>query len=183
MTEGLRKGWRNNTGRTTMRGGRKPAIGCGFQAPQDDSPATVERLEYDPNRTAFIALILPDGEQSISWRRNGCAPVTWSCRASGGLKAGKRCRSGHAAGKRLPQCRMKPGKAARSRARPHLVQLVGREQACLLRMTSGEMRMVARMPRHDRRRIGTRPPEHRDRPRPGRNRWLGRRPRSRRRPR
>jgi large subunit ribosomal protein L2 len=70
LTEGLRqKGGRNNTGRTTMRwrgGGHKRRYRIvDFKRRKDDAPATVERLEYDPNRTAFIALITyPDGEQS-----------------------------------------------------------------------------------------------------------------------
>ena len=70
LTEGLKqKGGRNNTGRTTMRwrgGGHKRRYRIvDFKRRKDDAPATVERLEYDPNRTAFIALITyPDGEQS-----------------------------------------------------------------------------------------------------------------------
>ena len=65
LTEGLRqKGGRNNTGRTTMRwrgGGHKRRYRfVDFKRKKDDAPATVERLEYDPNRTAFIALISPD---------------------------------------------------------------------------------------------------------------------------
>src|SRR6266436_6359513 len=70
LTEGLRqKGGRNNTGRTTMRwrgGGHKRRYRIiDFKRIKDDAPATVERLEYDPNRTAFIALIkYSDGEQA-----------------------------------------------------------------------------------------------------------------------
>src|SRR5881394_1504947 len=70
LTEGLRqKGGRNNTGRITMRyrgGGHKRRYRVvDFKRAKDDAPAVVERLEYDPNRTAFIALIrYPDGEQS-----------------------------------------------------------------------------------------------------------------------
>src|SRR5258708_12772212 len=70
LTEGLRqKGGRNNSGRTTMRwrgGGHKRRYRIiDFKRNKDDAPATVERLEYDPNRTAFIALIrYPDGEQA-----------------------------------------------------------------------------------------------------------------------
>src|SRR5260370_27292063 len=70
LTEGLRqKGGRNNTGRTTMRwrgGGHKRRYRIiDFKRKKDDAPAAVERLEYDPNRTAFIALIrYPDGTQS-----------------------------------------------------------------------------------------------------------------------
>src|SRR5438046_5977948 len=70
LTEGLKqKGGRNNTGRTTMRwrgGGHKRRYRIiDFKRRKDDQPATVERLEYDPNRTAFIALIrYEDGELS-----------------------------------------------------------------------------------------------------------------------
>ena len=69
LTEGLKqKGGRNNTGRTTMRwrgGGHKRRYRLvDFKRRKDDVAAKVERLEYDPNRTAFIALITyPDGEQ------------------------------------------------------------------------------------------------------------------------
>src|SRR6516162_1361494 len=68
LTTGLRgKGGRNNTGRTTVRwrgGGHKRRYRLvDFKRQKLDQPATVERLEYDPNRTAFIALIrYPDGE-------------------------------------------------------------------------------------------------------------------------
>src|SRR6201989_1651 len=68
LTEGLRgKGGRNNTGRITMRwrgGGNKRRYRVlDFKRSKVDVAATVERLEYDPNRTAFIALIrYADGE-------------------------------------------------------------------------------------------------------------------------
>src|ERR1700748_3340772 len=68
LTEGkLGNGGRNNTGRITVRfrgGGHKKAYRTvDFKRDKVDSPATVERLEYDPNRTAFIALIkYADGE-------------------------------------------------------------------------------------------------------------------------
>src|ERR1700751_4017750 len=60
-------GGRNNNGRITVRfrgGGHKQAYRTiDFKPPKFDVPATVERLEYDPNRTAFIALIrYQDGE-------------------------------------------------------------------------------------------------------------------------
>src|ERR1700761_8180519 len=68
LTEGKRaSGGRNNTGRITVRfrgGGHKQALRIvDFKRDRVDAPATVERLEYDPNRTAFIALIkYQDGE-------------------------------------------------------------------------------------------------------------------------
>ena len=70
LTEGLTKsGGRNNTGRITARrigGGHKRRYRLvDFKRRKLDMPAVVERLEYDPNRTAFIALIkYEDGELS-----------------------------------------------------------------------------------------------------------------------
>src|SRR6201992_1218435 len=68
LTEGQhRNGGRNNTGRVTVRwqgGGHKQRYRIvDFKRRKFDVPATVERLEYDPNRTSFIALIrYKDGE-------------------------------------------------------------------------------------------------------------------------
>src|SRR6056297_3738122 len=70
LTEGLTKsGGRNNTGRITSRrigGGAKRLYRIvDFKRTKRDMTATVERIEYDPNRTAFIALVkYEDGEQS-----------------------------------------------------------------------------------------------------------------------
>ena len=70
LTEGLTKsGGRNNTGRITSRrrgGGAKRLYRIvDFKRSKFDVSAIVERIEYDPNRTAFIALIkYEDGEQS-----------------------------------------------------------------------------------------------------------------------
>lgn len=70
LTEGKNKtGGRNNNGRITSRfigGGHKQSYRfIDFKRRKFDMPATVERLEYDPNRTAFIALIkYEDGELS-----------------------------------------------------------------------------------------------------------------------
>src|ERR1700716_2845800 len=68
LTEGkISNGGRNNNGRITVRfrgGGHKKAYRVvDFKRRRHDMPAKVERLEYDPNRTAFIALIkYEDGE-------------------------------------------------------------------------------------------------------------------------
>ena len=70
LTEGkLSTGGRNNLGRITVRfrgGGHKKALRLiDFKRTKVDIPATVERLEFDPNRTGFIALIkYQDGEQA-----------------------------------------------------------------------------------------------------------------------
>src|SRR5579883_2303571 len=62
LTEGLRKsGGRNNNGRITVRwrggGAKRRYRVVDFKRVKDDVTATVERLEYDPNRTAFLALV------------------------------------------------------------------------------------------------------------------------------
>src|SRR3954469_21444511 len=68
LTEGKHSsGGRNNNGRTTVRfrggGHKKTSRIVDFKRRKLDMPATVERLEYDPNRTAFIALVkYEDGE-------------------------------------------------------------------------------------------------------------------------
>jgi large subunit ribosomal protein L2 len=70
LTEGKSStGGRNNLGRITTRfrgGGHKKAYRTiDFRRARHDTPATVERIEYDPNRTSFIALIkYKDGEQA-----------------------------------------------------------------------------------------------------------------------
>ena len=72
LTAGLtKKGGRNNTGRITARrrgGGAKRTYRLvDFKRTKFDMPATVERLEYDPNRTAFIAAFR-SAPSSTMWR-------------------------------------------------------------------------------------------------------------------
>jgi large subunit ribosomal protein L2 len=118
-----------------------------FKRNKDSMPAKVERLEYDPNRTAHIALILyPDGERSYI-----LAPK--------GLKAGDVIQNGPAAPIKAGNClpirnipvgsvihaiEMKPGKGAQlARSAGASVQLVAREGAyATVRLRSGEMRKV-----------------------------------------
>jgi large subunit ribosomal protein L2 len=144
-------GGRNNNGRITTRhigGGHKQHYRIvDFKRNKDGIPATVERLEYDPNRTAHIALVCyADGE-----RRYIIAPK--------GLKAGAKVQSGDAApisvGNTLPLrnipvgsvihgIELKPGKGAQlARSAGASVQLVAREgQYATIRLRSGEMRRV-----------------------------------------
>lgn len=146
-----KKGGRNNTGRITTRhvgGGHKQHYRLiDFRRNKDGVPGKVERIEYDPNRTAHIALICyADGE-----RRYIIAPK--------GLKAGDPVTSGEAApikvGNSLPirnipigsviHCvELKPGKGAQvARSAGASVQLVAREGAyATLRLRSGETRRV-----------------------------------------
>ena len=144
-------GGRNNNGRITTRhvgGGHKQHYRIiDFKRNKDGMPAKVERLEYDPNRTSHIALILfPDGE-----RRYILAPK--------GLKAGDVVQNGPAAPIKAGNClpirnipvgsvihaiELKPGKGAQlARSAGAAVQLVAREGAyATIRLRSGEMRKV-----------------------------------------
>ncbi|NLB57016.1 MAG: 50S ribosomal protein L2 [Gammaproteobacteria bacterium] len=146
-----RTGGRNHHGRITTRhigGGHKQHYRIiDFKRNKEGVPARVERIEYDPNRTAHIALLCyVDGE-----RRYIIAPK--------GLKAGDQVMAGSDApikvGNTLPlrniplgstvHCiEMKPGKGAQmARAAGAGVQLVAREGTyATLRLRSGEMRRV-----------------------------------------
>src|ERR1700732_3559074 len=151
-TEGLRqKGGRNNTGRITMRwrgGGHKRRYRIvDFKRKKDDVPALVAPLEYDTNRTAFIALLrYPDGEQSYI-----LAPQR--LRPGDSVVSGERVdvKPGNAMplrnmppGTIVHNVEMKPGKGGQiARSAGTYVQLVGRDQGyALLRMSSGELRRV-----------------------------------------
>jgi large subunit ribosomal protein L2 len=186
LTEGKRKtGGRNNNGRMTGRhigGGHKQRQRVvDFKRRKFDMTATVERLEYDPNRTAFIALIrYDDGELAYI-----LAPQR--------LKAGDKIVSGERVdikpGNALPlknipvgtivhNVEMKAGRGGQlARSAGTYVQLVGRDQGyALLRLASGEMRMVrgecmatigaVSNPDQQNIKIG----------KAGRTRWLGKRP-------
>jgi large subunit ribosomal protein L2 len=142
---------RNNMGRVTTRhkgGGHKRLYRIvDFRRDKDGIPARVERIEYDPNRSAHLALLLyADGE-----RRYIIAPK--------GLTAGESVVSGRDApirnGNALPlrnipvgtqvhAVELKPGKGAQiARAAGGSVQVVAREGAyATLRLRSGEMRKV-----------------------------------------
>lgn len=152
LTESKNKsGGRNNNGRITTRhigGGHKQRYRVvDFKRDKDGIPATVERLEYDPNRSANLALLLyKDGE-----RRYVIAPK--------GINAGDEIVSGANApiksGNALPlsnipvgtqiHCiEMKPGKGAQiARSAGTSAQLLAREGIYVtLRLRSGEMRKI-----------------------------------------
>jgi large subunit ribosomal protein L2 len=146
-----KSGGRNNGGRITVRhigGGHKQHYRViDFKRNKDGIPAKVERLEYDPNRTANIALVLyVDGE-----RRYILAPK--------GVQAGDALLSGVdapiKAGNALPMrnipvgstvhaVEMKPGKGAQlARSAGAYAQIVARDgDYVTLRLRSGEMRKV-----------------------------------------
>ncbi|MDE2280970.1 MAG: 50S ribosomal protein L2, partial [Xanthomonadaceae bacterium] len=152
LTESQSKtGGRNHFGRITTRhrgGGHKQAYRIiDFKRDKEGIAAKVERIEYDPNRTAHIALLCyADGE-----RRYIIAPK--------GVQVGDRLLSGHDAPIKVGNClqlrsipvgstihciEMKPGKGAQiARSAGASVQLVARESGyATLRLRSGEMRRV-----------------------------------------
>ncbi len=152
LTEGLsEKAGRNNHGRITARrrgGGHKKSYRLiDFKRGKRDVSATVERLEYDPNRTAFIALIrYDDGELAYI-----LAPQR--------LVAGDKVLSGEKVdvkpGNAMPlsqmpigsivhNIEMKPGRGGQlARAAGCYAQLAGRDAGyAILKLSSGETRMV-----------------------------------------
>jgi large subunit ribosomal protein L2 len=152
LTEGLRKnGGRNNTGRITARrigGGHKRRYRTiDFKRNKFDVVATVERLEYDPNRTAFIALVsYTDGERAYI-----IAPQRLA--EGDQIVAGKNVdiKPGNAlplasipVGTIIHNVEMKVGKGGQiARSAGSYVQLVGKDQGyAQLRLMSGELRLI-----------------------------------------
>jgi len=153
LTVGIRKkGGRNNTGRITMftkSGGHKQAYRIiDFRRNGHmEQAATVERLEYDPNRTAFIALIkYPDGHLAyiLAPQRLAAGDV---------VIAGEKVdvKPGNAmplrsipVGTIIHNIEMKPGKGGQiARSAGSYAQLVGRAAGyAQIKLNSGELRMV-----------------------------------------
>jgi len=186
LTEGLHKtGGRNNHGRITARrmgGGHKRRYRLvDFKRRKFDVPAVVERLEYDPNRTAFIALVrYDDGELSYI-----IAPQR--------LKAGDRVISGERVdvkpGNAMPlksipvgtivhNVELKAGRGGQlARAAGSYVQIVGRDAGyALLRLGSGEVRMVRGECMATIGAVSNPDQQNINLGKAGRNRWLGKRP-------
>ncbi len=152
LTEGLRKtGGRNNYGRLTSRrigGGHKRAYRIiDFKRNRMDVPAVVERIEYDPNRSAFIALIkYQDGELAYI-----LAPQRLT--VGDAVISGERAdiKPGNAmplknipVGTIVHNVELKVGKGGQlARAAGSYVQLVGKDAGyAQIRLRSGELRMV-----------------------------------------
>jgi large subunit ribosomal protein L2 len=153
LTEGLSKtGGRNNQGRISMwhRGGghKRSYRMVDFKRGKRGVPAIVERLEYDPNRTAFIALIkYEDGELSYILAPQRLAPGdTVIADETADVKPGNAMPlASMPIGTIVHNVEMKPGKGGQiARAAGTYVQLVGRDGGyAILRLNSGETRMVS----------------------------------------
>ena len=186
LTEGKKKtGGRNNLGRITsgnIGGGHKQRYRIiDWKRDKWDVEGTIVRLEYDPNRTAFVALVeYKDGE-----KRYIIAPQRLS--AGDKIIAGERAdiKPGNAmrlrsmpVGTIIHNIEMKPGKGAQmARSAGAYAQLVGRDQGyAQIKLTSGELRVVrsdcmatvgaVSNPDHMNQVLG----------KAGRNRWKGRKP-------
>jgi large subunit ribosomal protein L2 len=186
LTEGLKStGGRNNHGHITTRhhggGHRRRYRMVDFKRKKFDVAATVERIEYDPNRTSFIALIkYADGQLSYI-----IAPQRLAVGDS--VVSGERVdiKPGNAlpmrnipVGTVIHNVELKPGSGGKiARSAGTFVQLVGKDQGyALLRLSSGETRRVpgdclatigaVSNPDQQNVKIG----------KAGRNRWMGWRP-------
>ncbi len=146
-----RTGGRNNAGRITTRhrgGGHKQHYRLiDFKRNKDGVPAVVERLEYDPNRTANIALLkYADGERRyIIAPRGVAAGDELMSGASAPIKSGNTLELRSIPVGSVVHCiELKPGKGAQmARSAGTSAQLVAREGTyATLRLRSGEMRRV-----------------------------------------
>ncbi len=189
LTEGKNKsGGRNNHGRTTSffrGGGHKQSYRyVDFKRKKHDVAATVERLEYDPNRTAFIALVkYDDGELAYI-----LAPQR--------LKAGDKVVAGTKVdikpGNAMPLASMPVGtivhnvelkiggggKMARSAG--CYAQLVGKDSGyAQIKLQSGELRVVRAECMATVGAVSNPDNQNQSLGKAGRNRWLGRRPHNR----
>lgn len=186
LTEGKRKtGGRNSYGRLTafrVGGGHKKALRMiDFKRNKFDVAATVERLEYDPNRSAFIALIkYEDGEKAYILAPQRLAEgdkVISSDKAD--IKPGNTMHLKNIpVGTIIHNVEIKVGKGGQlARAAGSYVQLVGKDGGyAQVKLRSGELRLI---PDNCLATIGAvSNPDHQNRVigKAGRSRWLGIRP-------
>lgn len=181
-----RSGGRNNSGKMTMRyigGGHKKAYRIiDFKRDKVDIEGTVKTIEYDPNRTARIALVVyTDGE-----KRYIVAPT--------GLKVGQKIFSGEKAspeignalylkdiplGTVIHNIELKPGQgAAIARSAGSSAQLANRDgKYAIIKLPSGETRMVLTSCMATIGAVSNSDHNQSSLGKAGKNRWLGRRPR------
>ncbi len=187
LTEGLRKkGGRNNSGHITARrigGGHKRRYRViDFKRTKFDMPATVERIEYDPNRTAFIALIkYSDDELAyiIAPQRLNVGDEVVSGAAGVDIKPGNTMPMANMPTGTIIHCvEMKPGKGAQmARSAGTYAQIIGKDQGyAQLRLSSGEIRLVRAECRATVGAVSNPDQQNINLGKAGRKRWLGKRP-------
>lgn len=187
LTEGLtKKGGRNNTGRITAfhRGGghKRSYRMVDFKRVKFDVVGTVERLEYDPNRTAWIALIkYEDGELAyiVAPQRLAAGDKIISSLNGADVKPGNTMPL-----ERMPvgtivhNIELKPRKGGQvARSAGAYAQYVGRDQGwAILRLNSGEQRRVHGTCLATVGAVSNQDHANTSLGKAGRNRWLGRKP-------
>lgn len=181
-----KSGGRNNTGKMTMRqlgGGHKRRYRViDFKRDKDGIPATVKSIEYDPNRSARVALLVyADGEKRYIIAPNG-------------LQVGQEVMSGEKAapeigntlllehiplGTVISGIEMRPGQGAIiARSAGSFAQLAARDgKYAIIKMPSGETRMILITCKATIGAIGNSDHQLERSGKAGRSRWLGRRPR------
>jgi large subunit ribosomal protein L2 len=181
-------GGRNRQGKMTMRyigGGHKQKYRIiDFKRTKDGIPATVKSIEYDPNRTAFIALLsYVDGEKTYVIAQNG-------------LKVGQSVMSGENATPDVGNCmtlahiplgtvisciELRPGQGALiARSAGTFAQLMARDgKFATIKMPSGETRLILLTCKATIGVVSNSDHQLIVSGKAGRSRWLGRRPRTR----
>jgi large subunit ribosomal protein L2 len=152
LVEGMRKqGGRNNLGRVTVRhqggGAKRLYRKIDFKRSKLDVAATVERLEYDPNRTAFIALLnYEDGEKAyiLAPQRLKAGDVVIAAERADIKPGNAMPLRSIPVGTIIHNVEMKPKKGGQiARAAGAYAQLVGRDRGdAQIRLNSGELRIV-----------------------------------------
>ena len=187
LTEGLRKkGGRNNQGHITARrigGGHKRRYrSIDFKRTKMEMFGTVERIEYDPNRTAFIALIkYSDDELSyiIAPQRLNVGDKIVSGKTGVDIKPGNAMpMAAMPVGTIIHNVEMKPGRGGQmARAAGTYVQLIGKDSGyAQIRLTSGELRMVPAKCMATVGAVSNADNKNQNMSKAGRSRWLGKRP-------
>ncbi len=178
-------GGRNNTGRITTRhqgGGHKQAYRIiDFKRNKDEIPAKVATIEYDPNRSAFIALVnYADGEKRYVLAPEG---LTVGMEIVSGdatdIKVGNCCQMGNIPdGTMIHNLELKPGKGGQvARSAGCSAQILGSEgKYVLVRLSSGEVRRFLKVCRATIGVVGNGDHSLVNYGKAGRHRWMGIRP-------
>lgn len=189
LTKGKSKsGGRNNRGKMTMRyiggGHKKRYRDIDFKRTKDNIPAIVKSIEYDPNRSAFIALVVyKDGEKRYILAPNG---LTVGQEILSGVKIAPE--PGNAMeladmpmGTIVHNIELRPGQGGiMARSAGTYAQLVARDgKYATLKMPSGETRMILAKCRATVGVVSNSDHALEVSGKAGRSRWLGRRPRTR----
>jgi len=184
-TSANKRGGRNNRGRITVRhkgGGHKRRYRViDFKRDKTGVPATIASIEYDPNRSAYIALLhYVDGEKRyiIAPQKVGVGDKVISS-AHADIKPGNSLRLRYIpVGTIIHNIELKPGKGGQmARSAGAWAQLVAKEgKYASVKLPSGEIRKVLQQCRATIGAVSNREHENRSLGKAGRKRWLGVRP-------